>query len=270
MKFSSELPCFCLFIISLWLSGTLFDELLRCRLIGELLIGLLFGNLSVGILLPADKALLILAGEVGVLGLVFEAGLGTDVRRVLKAGPRAALIASIGIVVPLATGFGFMYGISHQSHIQEMESDVGTGASDPSDIVIEAIASGASLASTSIAIAVTMMKQQAILDTAVGTLITTAAMLDDVVSLVLLGIVSSIGGRQGSDSGIQPMTVIQPIVASFGIILVGVIGCAIVAKIKARRGASPLKLSTIKNKETSVKTGRDIFLFSPVNKPIGL
>ncbi|KAG0059115.1 hypothetical protein BGZ89_000696 [Linnemannia elongata] len=235
MKFSSELPCFCLFILSLWLSGTLFEELLRCRLVGELFIGLLFGNLSPGTLLPTDKTLLILAGEVGVLGLVFEAGLGTDIRRVVKAGPRAALVAGVGIVVPLATGFGFMYGVSKLRHIQALEGGVDVGNGDSSDVVIEAVASGASLASTSIAIAVTMMKQQGILDTAIGTLITTAAMLDDVVSLILLGIVSSIGG---SGSGIRPMTVIQPLLASFGIILVGVGECAVVSRVKSRKASS--------------------------------
>lgn len=236
MKFSSDLPYFCLFILSLWLSGTLFEELLRCRLVGELFIGLLFGNLSLGTLLPTDKTLLILAGEVGVLGLVFEAGLGTDVRRVAKAGPRAALVAGVGVVVPLATGFGFMYGVSKLRNIQELEGGVGLEKRDSSDVVIEAVASGASLASTSIAIAVTMMKQQGILDTAIGTLITTAAMLDDVVSLILLGIISSIGG---SGSGIRPMTVVQPLLASFGIILVGVCGCAAVSKVKSKK-ASPM------------------------------
>ena len=235
MKFSTDLLYFCLFILSLWLSGTLFEELLRCRLVGELFIGLLFGNLSPGTLLPTDKTLLILAGEVGVLGLVFEAGLGTDVRRVVKAGPRAALVAGVGIVVPLATGFGFMYGVSKLKHIQELEGGVDSGKRDSSDVVIEAVASGASLASTSIAIAVTMMKQQGILDTAIGTLITTAAMLDDVVSLILLGIVSSIGG---SGSGIRPMTVVQPLLASFGIILVGVGGCAVVSRVKSRKASS--------------------------------
>ncbi|KAF9903902.1 hypothetical protein EC991_003193 [Linnemannia zychae] len=218
-------------------AGTVFEELFRCRLVGELLAGLLFGNLAVGTLLPADKSLLILAGEIGVLGLIFEAGLGTDIRRVLKAGPRAALVAGVGIVVPLATGFGFLYGVSHLGHIQEMEMESIDGGAfgkrDSSDVIIEAIASGASLASTSIAIAAIMMKQQGILDTALGTLITTAAMLDDVVSLILLGIVSSIGGSESS-SGIRPMTVIQPLLASTGIILVGVIGCAIVSRIKAK------------------------------------
>ncbi|KAG0312888.1 hypothetical protein BGZ97_010742 [Linnemannia gamsii] len=238
MKFSSDLSYFCLFIVSLWLSGTFFEELLRCRLVGELLIGLLFGNISPATLLPTDKTLLILAGEVGVLGLVFEAGLSTDIRRVMKAGPRAALVAGVGIVVPLATGFGFMYGISQQSHIMEMEGVDSRRREEP-DIVIEAVASGASLASTSIAIAVTMMKQQGVLDTAIGTLITTAAMLDDVVSLILLGIVSSIGGSgSGPDLVIRPMTVIQPLLASFGIILVGVIGCAVVSRAKSRKASS--------------------------------
>ncbi|KAF9177305.1 hypothetical protein BGZ51_008224 [Haplosporangium sp. Z 767] len=237
-SFSPELAYFCLFIVSLWLSGTLFEELLRCRLVGELLIGLIFGNLAVGTLLPTDKTFLVLAGEVGVLGLVFEAGLGTDLHRVLKAGPRAALVAFVGIVVPLATGFGFIYGLSQQGLIQEMDSSTSSSSSNNKTThnVIEAIASGASLASTSIAIAVTMMKQQGILDTPVGTLITTAAMLDDVVSLILLGIISSIGASEsGSGSGIGPMTVIQPVLASLGIILVGVVGCAIAARVKTRK-----------------------------------
>ncbi|KAG0376140.1 hypothetical protein BGX24_008210 [Mortierella sp. AD032] len=260
MKFSSELPYFCLFIISLWLSGTVFEELFRCRLVGELLAGLLFGNLAVGTLLPTDKTLLILVGEIGVLGLVFEAGLGTDIRRVLKAGPRAALVAGVGIVVPLATGFGFMYGVSQLGHIQEMEemdhgAGTGSGRRNSSDTVIEAIASGAALASTSIAIAVTMMKQQGILDTAIGTLITTAAMLDDVVSLILLGIVSSVGGSEsGSDAGIRPMTVIQPLLASFGIILVGVIGCALVSRIKARE-ASPVEVDAEMSDDAQSEAG---------------
>ncbi|KAG0289522.1 hypothetical protein BGZ96_006952 [Linnemannia gamsii] len=239
MNFSSELSYICLFIISLWLSGTIFEELLRCRLVGELLIGLLFGNISPGTLLPTDKTLLILAGEIGVIGLVFEAGLGTDVRRVMKAGSRAALVAGVGIVVPLATGFGFMYGVSQLDHIREMEGGIDSRRREGSDVVIEAIASGASLASTSIAIAVTMMKQQRILDTAIGTLITTAAMLDDVVSLILLGIVSSVGGSGSVPNlGIRPMTVIQPVLASFGIILVGIVGCAVVSRVKSRRTLS--------------------------------
>lgn len=78
-----------------------------------------------------------------------------------------------------------------------MDSDASMGTRKSSDIVIGAIASGASLASTSIAIAVIMMKQLGVLDTAIKTLITMAAMLDDIVSPIMLGIVSSIGG--GSD-----------------------------------------------------------------------
>ncbi|KAF9117920.1 hypothetical protein BGX30_004971, partial [Mortierella sp. GBA39] len=202
--------------------------------------------------------------RLGVLRLVFEAGLETDIRRVLKVGPRAALVTFIGIVIPLATGFGFMYGVSQQSHIQDMDSDASTSTRDFSDIAIEAIASAASLTLTSIAITITMMmsriltrmKQQRILDTPVGTLITTAAMLDDIVSLILLGIVSSIGG--GSNSQIRPMTVIQPSLATIGIILVGVIGCAIVAKIKVRREASTFKPSQFKDRETAVETGASV------------
>ncbi|KAF9558869.1 hypothetical protein EC968_006851 [Mortierella alpina] len=238
LSFPLHLACFCLFAVSLWLSGTLFDEVVRCRLLGELLIGLLFGNIAVGTLLPADKTILVLAGELGVLGLIFEAGLGTNLSSVFKAGPRAALVATVGTVVPLATGFGFMYGLSHLDHIQALDRTTGSN-SPPPEPVTEAIASGAALASTSIAIAVTMMKQQQVLDTPVGTLITTAAMLDDVVSLILLGIVSSIGQSEStSGTGIQAMTVIQPVLASLGIICVGAIASVVVTRIKTKKGPS--------------------------------
>ncbi|KAF9953190.1 hypothetical protein BGZ72_005615 [Mortierella alpina] len=202
-----------------------------------LLIGLIFGNIAIGTLLPQDRSILILAGELGVLGLIFEAGLATQLDRVLNAGPRAALVATVGTVVPLATGFGFIYGLSHLNHIQAMDPTAGS-SSHATHRVTEAVASGAALASTSIAIAVTMMKQQHVLDTPVGTLITTAAMLDDVVSLILLGIVSSIGqSASASGSGIQVMTVLQPVLASLGIICVGIVGCVLVARIRPRKTA---------------------------------
>ncbi|KAF9949205.1 Hsp70 ATPase ssc1 [Mortierella alpina] len=238
LSFPLHLASFCLFAVSLWLAGTLFDEVVRCRLLGELLIGLIFGNIAVGTLLPADKSILVLVGELGVLGLIFEAGLGTNLGRVLRAGPRAALVATVGIVMPLATGFGFMYGLLQLDHIQALDRTTNSN-SQPPQRVTEAIASGAALASTSIAIAVTMMKQQQVLDTPVGTLITTAAMLDDVVSLILLGIVSSIGqSESASGSGIQAMTVIQPVLASLGIICVGLVGCIVVARIKTKKASN--------------------------------
>ncbi|KAG0032755.1 hypothetical protein BGZ81_010154 [Podila clonocystis] len=230
-SFSSELPYFCLFIISLWLSGTIFERLLRCRLLGELLIGLLFGNLGVGTLLPADKTVLVLVGEIGLLALLFEVGLNTDLRKIVQAGPRAAMVAIVGTILPLLTGFGFIYLLLQQHQLPGL---------DPSSIgnnVIEALASGASLASTSIACAVSLMKQQGLLDSDVGTLITTAALLDDVASLILLGIVSGIGSsRPGDGSGLVfgAMMIVQPVLASIGILLVGLVGRAVVARCLAR------------------------------------
>ncbi|KAF9110651.1 hypothetical protein BGX27_006044 [Mortierella sp. AM989] len=225
-SYSPELAYFCLFLVSLWFSGTLFEELLQCRLVGELLIGIVFGN--VNSLLPHDKSAIILAGEVGVLGLVFEAGLGTNLGRILKAGPRSALVAFVGTVTPLATGFGFIYAIVHLPALQGSISDTFS-----INIVTEALASGAALASTSIACAVTLMKQRGILETQVGTLVTTAAMIDDVASLILLSIVSRFGNPEpgeGTKPDIGPMTIIQPIVASLGVILFGFIACVVKAK----------------------------------------
>ncbi|KAF9430645.1 hypothetical protein BGZ76_000767 [Entomortierella beljakovae] len=229
-SFSSELPYFCLFLISLWLSGTIFEEFLQCRLLGELLIGVIFGNLNH--LLPDDKSVLILVGEVGVLGLIFEAGLGTNLRKVLRAGPRSTLIALAGTIIPLSTGFGFIYAISSTSQFQIHDPN-----SYNVNVIIEALASGAALASTSIACAVSMMKQRGMLETYLGTLITTAAMIDDVISLVLLSIISSIGSREpgDEDSSIEPMSIVQPIVASIGVIAFGLIICVVKERFVDRR-----------------------------------
>ncbi|KAG0003403.1 hypothetical protein BGZ80_003590 [Entomortierella chlamydospora] len=232
-SYSPELAYYCLFLVSLWLSGTLLEELLQCRLLGELLIGIVFGNL--GSLLPEDKSTLILAGEVGVLGLIFEAGLGTDIHKILRAGPRGTLVALIGTIVPLATGFGFISAIVKFPSLQDPDPE------KPISVKTEALASGAALASTSIACAIATMKQRGMLETPLGTLITTAAMIDDVVSLVLLSIVSGIGNLASGEetgSGIEPMTIIQPIVASLGIIAFGFIACNVAAKFHGWRSST--------------------------------
>ncbi|KAG0364453.1 Cation/H+ exchanger [Gamsiella multidivaricata] len=225
--FSPEIAYFGLFLVSLWLSGTLFEQVLRCRLLGELLIGIIFGNLGIGTLLPADKTVFVLAGDIGVLGLIFEAGLSTGLHKLLRAGPRGALVALVGTMVPLATGYGYIYALLQQHAIQ----DGGAEGTTP-NIVTEALASGAALASTSVACAISLMKQQGLLETSVGTLITTAAMIDDIASLILLGIVAGFGG---SESDIGAMTIVQPILSSLGVILVGLLGCIAVTKSKTRQ-----------------------------------
>ncbi|KAF9899657.1 hypothetical protein BX616_002906 [Lobosporangium transversale] len=238
--FSLSLLYFGLFVLALCFTGSVFEDLFHCRLLGELLIGLLFGNL--GQLLPVDKTVLYLAGELGVLALIFEAGICTQLHKVARVGLRAALIGLIGTIIPLLTGFGFIYLTHHQySHQLPDESNNSSGSPPAAagvDLVIEALASGAALASTSIAIAVTMMKQRDILDTFVGTLITTAAMLDDVISLILLGIISALGGgsgESGSRGKIRPMTILQPVLASLGIVIVALIACFAVWKLQGQK-----------------------------------
>ncbi|KAG0305085.1 hypothetical protein BGZ98_004612, partial [Dissophora globulifera] len=193
---------------------------------------MLFGNLGVGTLLPSDKTVMVLCGEIGILAIIFDAGMATELGRIRKAALRGTLIAVFGTVVPVATGFGFVYALLKTNALP------GASIRETGSIVVEALASGAALGSTSVACAVSLMKNKGLLETPVGTLITTAAMIDDVISLVLLGIVASIGASK-SDSGttteIGAMTVLQPILASLGIIFVGLVGCTTIVKFVARR-----------------------------------
>ncbi|KAK3816183.1 MAG: Sodium/hydrogen exchanger family-domain-containing protein [Benniella sp.] len=227
--FPSSLFNFGLFSLSLYLVGCIFEDLFQCRLLGELLIGFIFGHL--GQLIPTDKTVLNLAGELGVLALIFEAGLCTELWKVARVGPYAALVGVIGSAVPFLTGFGFIYASRNQyGHSGDNE---GSPTFDP---VSEAIASGAALASTSIAIAVSIMRKRGILETAEGALITTAAMLDDVISLILLGIVSALGTPQQtlSEKRIGAMTILKPLLSSLGITIIALLGCLAVSRRKAR------------------------------------
>jgi Kef-type K+ transport system membrane component KefB len=93
--------------------GLLAQRIGQPSVVGELVAGIILGNSLLGILDPSDPIIHALA-ELGVIVLLFEIGLHTDIRALLRVGGEAMAVAVVGVVLPFAFGYGVctMLGLS--------------------------------------------------------------------------------------------------------------------------------------------------------------
>jgi Kef-type K+ transport system membrane component KefB len=127
-----------LFLAALWLFGKLFD-VIHSHMTGQIVAGVLF--MALGTELIRGREAMFLLGQLGLLLLVFEGGLNIDLGRFKRVAFRSTLIAFIGSGLPVAFGTIYLHLILQVP-------------------VLEAVSSGASLASTSIAIATVLMQKR--------------------------------------------------------------------------------------------------------------
>ena len=141
------------------------------QVVGEIIAGLLIGPSILGWVQQTD--FLTGMAEVGVVLLMFSAGLETDLKELMKTGPVAFLIACAGVFVPLAGGtllyMGF-YGM------------VPWG----SESFYKAVFIGVIMTATSVSITVESLREMGRLRGKVGTTILSAAIIDDVIGIVVL------------------------------------------------------------------------------------
>ena len=185
-----------LFVLAIMLaagkfSGELFDRAGQPAVLGELLAGAVLGGSALGIIPtspddPLYGTLHVLA-EIGVIVLLFEIGLETDLKQLLRVGPGAASVAAVGVALPFAAGF--LYWIS----------PLGVEAFNTASASTTAIFLGAALTATSVGITARVLTDLKIFRTTEAQTILGAAVLDDVLGLVLLGLVASLaaGGSVG-------------------------------------------------------------------------
>lgn len=141
------------------------------QVVGEIIAGLLIGPSVLGLASQSD--FLLGMAEIGVVLLMFSAGLGTDLRELLKTGPIAFLIACMGVFVPLVCGalfYSVYYGASPWG----------------SEGFYRAVFIGTIMTATSVSITVSSLKEMGKLKTRVGTTILSAAIIDDVIGIMVL------------------------------------------------------------------------------------
>ena len=155
------------------------------EVVGEILAGLLLGGAVLGIVTESD--FLSKLAEIGVIMLMFEAGLGTNLKELKKSGLKATLIACMGVLVPIILGtvlFMCFYGFDTPG----------------SERFNKGLFIGTIISATSVSITVAALKELGKLNDEVGTTIVSAAIIDDVIGIIVLTIVIGLAGNDGSDS----------------------------------------------------------------------
>ena len=169
------------------------------QVVGALLAGLLLGPAGVGIL--TETSFLQSVAEIGVIVLMFCAGMETDIKELKACGKASFIIALCGVLVPLAGGFATAYFFNRPGMI---ESDASAS------IFLQNIFIGVILTATSVSITVETLKELGKLKTRSGNAILGAAIIDDILGIVALTIVTSI-----SDPSVKIGMVMLKIVGFF-------------------------------------------------------
>lgn len=147
--------------------------------LGELIAGVVVGPAALG-LVPVSESIFLLA-EIGVILLLFEVGLETDIDELARVGVLAAAVAAVGMILPFAGGWLTARALGHSS--------------------LTAVFVGAALTATSIGITARVLSEIQALETREGRVILGAAVVDDVLGLVVLAVVSRIAEHGTLDAG---------------------------------------------------------------------
>ena len=151
--------------------GLLARKLNAPQVVGEIIAGLIIGPNVLGVV-DSSKFLVQMA-EIGVIMIMFMAGMETDMKDLVKTGPKAFLIACAGVLVPLIGGYilySCFFGFA----------DVG------SEEFYRAVFIGVILTATSVSITVSTLREIGKLKGLVGTTILSAAVIDDVIGILVL------------------------------------------------------------------------------------
>ena len=169
------------------------------QVVGALLAGLLLGPAILNVI--QETAFIKETAEVGVIVLMFCAGMETDVQEMKKCGKAAFVIALIGVIVPLLGGFGVAYFFNRPGVL---------GSAASASVMLQNIFIGIILTATSVSITVETLKELGKLKTRSGNAILGAAIIDDILGIIALTIVTSM-----TDSSVKLGVVLLKIVAFF-------------------------------------------------------
>lgn len=188
-------------IIFAKLFGILAKKCKAPMVVGEIIAGLVIGPCLLNWVQPTDFILKM--AEIGVILLMFSAGLETNLKELIKTGPKALVIACAGVFVPLAGGtllYMCFYGFSA----------VGTQE------FFKAIFIGTIMTATSVGITVEALREMGYLKGKIGTTILNAAIIDDVIGMIVLTVVIGF-----NDPKAQPWIVVRNTVLFFCLALIG-------------------------------------------------
>jgi Kef-type K+ transport system membrane component KefB len=156
--------------VSAKLMAELFERFDQPGIVGEILAGVLIGPSVLGLIATSD--FLTALSDLGAMFLLFRVGLEVRSSELLKVGGTATLVACSGVVVPFLMGWGILILWGSPSN--------------------EAIFVGASMVATSVGITAQVLSAKGLLHAVSSKIILAAAVIDDVLGLLVLAVVSSL------------------------------------------------------------------------------
>lgn len=195
------------------LASTIFNRFGVPGLIGEILIGIVIANLVIGDWSLMDSLgltegsfnleLMEVLAELGVIFLLFSVGLETRVKHLTSVGRAAILVAVLGVLVPFILGYAFiLYWDGNVQHAMFM---------------------GAAMVATSVGITARVIKDMKLTDTKEARIIVGAAVIDDILGMIILAIVAGMA-ESGGDISIASVASIAIMAVVF--VLVILLFCA--------------------------------------------
>ena len=166
-----------LILMSTKVLGLMTKKIHLPQVVGALIAGLVLGP---GLGLVHETEFIKNISEIGVIVLMFSAGLETDIKELKKCGLASFVIALIGVIVPLAGGFG----VAHFFNNGETTL--------PTSTFLQNIFIGVILAATSVSITVETLKELGKLSSNAGNAIIGAALMDDILGIIALTVITSI------------------------------------------------------------------------------
>lgn len=207
-----SIPHLFLILAAMLVAAKLFGELAerfgQPAVLGELVAGVLLGGSVLGIV-PADgpaAEIVHVLAELGVVLLLFEIGLETDLKQMFRVGAASLSVATVGVVLPFL--FGFLYW-AYAPH---------AGSDGTSDLTTAAVFVGATLTATSVGITARVLSDLGRMHTQEARIIIGAAVIDDVIGLVILTVVS--GMAAGTSLGTLDVLRVFGIAVGFLVIAV--------------------------------------------------
>lgn len=171
-----------LILISTKIFGIITKRFHMPQVVGALLAGLILGPAVLNVLQETD--FIKQMAELGVIALMFAAGLETDIKEMKKTGKASVVIALFGVLLPLLGGFA----VATVFNKGELAA-VGT------PVLLQNIFIGIILTATSVSITVETLKEMGKLSTRAGNAILGAALIDDILGIIALTIVTSLADR---------------------------------------------------------------------------
>ncbi len=164
---------FLIILVAAKAAGWICHRFKQSAVLGELIVGMILGVSLFNIITPEIKEVFTFLAELGVIILLFEVGLESNIYKLLKVGLASSLVAVVGVILPFLFGFLFF------------KMFLGS-------TTVVALFVGATLTATSVGITMRIFSEKKQIDSNEGKVILGAAVIDDVLGLIILSVLAGI------------------------------------------------------------------------------